>query len=422
MSEAEAEDLVLEAAPAGAVPLGEEQFSDEAIAAFLGHLSTIYDNVDGQWAGFVPAEHPVIVNVMLEDRSSLGLIAINYPTPETLGEPTEVSVDGMPFTSVHKIVAVNDDDARTLEEVPFFDFHLTVGGVDSFVINAGTDAFFNLTTPDYASTLIHELFHRYQDQRWSGFESVGQDVEGYDYGPENLVLATLEERALAAAIDSTSTEELEKNARYFAALRLARLQRDDRVQLDDAQEAVEGSARYIEHVAAGDSENFVYHLDNFSRDLTLDLQTEQVKDFFGFGRWYASGAAGLSLLDRLGVENVDSRLGEGVAISAMLADALGVADDDIDRLVAEARQAFDPQNELAEPAEVAAQVATTEPGVFGDDVPDGEFGEEFEEGDFEDGVEITGEELECLEQEGFDLETDTEISDALAQKCFADAA
>lgn len=413
----------------GSVPLGEEQFSDEAIEVLFDNLGLAYSNVDGKWAGFDPNEHPVVIAVRLEDGTHLGALAINHPEADAMGDATELSVVGTPFISAHRIENVNDDDLATLNGVTNFDFFAMVGGVDSFLIEAGTDEFFNLATVDYASTVLHEMFHRYQGFAFTGF-NVGQDIEGYDYSAENLALATLEERALERALDSADSGTRRRNAEYFAALRMVRLDRDDRVVLDDAQEAVEGSARYIEHLSAGNDTAFTYHYGNYTSDLVTDAPQQGAKDHFGFGRWYSSGAAALAILEQLGVDDFDVRLQGGEAISSMLALELSVTADNMDALVDAARKELDADNKIEAQAVASAEAALTEGSVFGDDDEHGHGAdgsredadvpiEEGSDNSAEDGELITDEELACMEAEGFDFETDVEINDAVFEACLS---
>lgn len=64
---------------------------------------------------------------------------------------------------------------------------------------------------------------------------------------------------------------------------------------------------------AGQSDDYTDNSNNFGRDLIIDFGDEKVKDEFGFGRFYASGAAILHLLEGLGVD--DARRPESSMVS-----------------------------------------------------------------------------------------------------------
>lgn len=337
---------------------------DEDVRTMLGNLADRYRAAEGAWPGFDPTEHPAVV-AFRDGEEVQRVVTINHPDPDALGEATAVELDGLPFAA-HLVTDLVDPGS--LEAIPSFDFTSQQGGVSSFVLIADpTDAFFDPTTDEYAATYLHELFHRHQILSW--VETGFQDIENYPLTADNLALATLEERALAAAMTAPDDDERDLAARRFVALRLQRRSAESAVaELDDAQEAAEGTARWIEHATAGQDDGATYDADNFDRDLQTDLGGVQgVKDTFAFGRFYASGAAVVELLDRLGVDDYPGRIARGEAPATVLAEALSVSADDVDQLVADARSAYDPSAELADQSADAAAIAATEPPVFGED-------------------------------------------------------
>ena len=196
-----------------------------------------------------------------------------------------------------------------------------------------------------------------------------QDVENYAYTADNLELATLEERALAAAVTADDATMRETAARRFAAIRLVRWQADPRVVLDNDQERFEGTARYLEHRLAGGDTRFAYHGGNYDVDLLGDPDAvwelgDTVKGYYGFDRFYATGAAILRVLDLLGAVGVAEAVTEGRAPADLLIEHLGVTPAEAPQLVADARAAYDPDNEPPAAAERAAATALAEGSVF----------------------------------------------------------
>ena len=254
------------------------------------------------------------------------------------------------------------------------------------------------------------MFHRYQFANFN--ESLFQDFENYPYTKENLELAALEGRALTEALRAETDAARDEAAARFAAIRMARRAAAPEVgRLDDPQEISEGTARYVEHRVAAEDFGAAYHRGNVdSGEIPTDVSAQfGVKETFGFGRFYATGAAILDLLHRMEVPNYTDRVEANEAPATILADVLGVTEADVADLVAEAKTNYDPLNELTEQAEAGAAAAADEPPIFSDDSgADGE-------GDFGGGgeeIEITDEEIECLIERGVDLEDEgSTISD-----------
>ncbi len=411
----------------------------------LSRIAVAYDRIDGAWEGFVPREHPVVLAWKAPDGTLLSAITIHHPDPGAIGPASPVEVDGLARGAVNRIDAPGAADAERLDRIDTFDFGTEIGGVDSFVqVAGGPDDFFDPTATDYASTLLHELFHRYQFRAFAD-DGVAQDVEGYDYRAANLELAALEERALVAALDADADGDADgrdEAARRFVAIRLTRLAADERVRLDESQEAIEGTARFIEHRLGRADDTFTYHDGNIAGELRTDPTAGPVKDHYGFGRWYATGAAVLHLAELAGADDVAGRVEEGMSPSEVLGRVLGLdaaSEATIAGLVAEARLATDPDDELPELAAEAARTAAAEGPVFGDDAGGGD-GESRGESDADanaddghgveadaagptDGIEITDEELACLDDLGLVLEPDddgfVELPEDAVEACFA---
>ncbi len=259
--------------------------------------------------------------------------------------------------------------AGIFADIPYFEFNADLAGVDSFVMTAGgSDKLLNPAHVDWTAAFIHEMFHRYQVARFRG--PLGeQDVKNYAYTADNLVLATVEERALAAAVIADDATARETAARRFSTIRLVRLQADPRVVLDNDQERFEGSARCLEHRLAGGDTRFTYHGGDYDIDLLGDPDAvrefgETVKGYYGFGRFYATGAAILRVINLLDAAGVAEALTEGQSPADVLIKHLGITPAEAPKPVADARAAYDPDNELPAAAERAATTALTEGPVL----------------------------------------------------------
>ncbi|MEM7339976.1 MAG: hypothetical protein AAF467_15075 [Actinomycetota bacterium] len=412
--------------------LAEGTIDPSLLDALVDSVDRAYQRVDGVWPGYDPNDHPTVLAWRNDTDELIGAVAFNHPDPEALGPATEIDAEGRAFDSAHVIEEPAGEAADLLGAMQNFEFNRVIGGVDSFMMAVGgTDSFFDPTSSDYQSTLLHEMFHRYQEEAFTDGEGF-QDVEGYAYTADNLELATLEERAVIAALGTDDDADRRTAAAHAAAIRLVRRAADDRVVLDDDQERFEGTARYVEHAFAADDDTYTFHDGNYARDLVSDPRDAYgIKDHYGFGRFYASGAAIYRLLDLLGAEDVVARTEAGDPPMTVLADTLGVADANAESLVAEARAVHDPDGELVALAADAAAQATEEGSVF-DDEPisddvgadgDGDTGEGDAVAGDGDGVAITDDELACLAEYGVDIESQdaVEIPDEAVEACFEPA-
>ncbi len=375
----------------------DNQTVDEA----LNLLDEAYSRIDGAWEGFDASSHPVVLAWKNGD-DLLVAVAINHPDPEALGRAQQVDHGGSSLGSVHMLTDLEPEVADRLSDLVNFEFDTEIGGASSFLMEADTDDdFFDPTTLDYGSTLLHEMFHRYQGLNPDIYSGEGfQDVDGYAYTADNIKMAALEDRALLAALAADNNDDRTTAARHVAAIRAARLQSDARVILDQDQELVEGAARYIEHLLGGDDTAYSYHNGNFDRELVPSpTEAYEVKDNYGFGRFYSTGAAMYRLLDLLGHKPDVLTEQSGRPPAELLAETLGVTDADVAELVAEAQSVYDAENELAALAAEAAETAATEPSPFAEDEGDsGYVGADDSEADG-DYIEITDEQAECLDRE-----------------------
>ncbi len=370
-----------------------------ALTDSLVLLDEAYRRIDGAWQGFQPTEHPVVL-AWKNGGDVLAAVAINHPNPDALGRAEQIDHGGSHLGPVHLIDNLETSAADVLGPLVNFEFDTEVGGASSFLMEANTaDEFFNPTALDYGSTLIHEMFHRYQGLNPQAFDGDGfQDVDGYAYTADNIEMAVLEDRALLAGLAADSDDERDNAARHVAAIRMARLQADPRVILDQDQELAEGSARYLEHLLGQDDTSYTYHSGNFGRELSQSpAEAFGVKDTYGFGRFYASGAAMYHLLAQAGSQPDALTEQSGTPPAQLLAETLGVDEANVAQLVADAKAAYDPDGELPGLAAEAEATAADEPSPFAEESGDpaadaaADGSEEF--------IEVTAEQADCLDRE-----------------------
>ncbi len=394
---------------------GVDEVSGEARSLLDSWRSAVLHSA-GVWPGYDLAAIPTVLVTLDVGGRVVAVVAFNHPNPEALGsEIRHIDVDG------HRVAVVGQAaDPDKLVSMAPFDFFADIGGTDTFVVIAqrgepGREP----DPPEFIALIVHEAFHRYQFDEWVP-DTAFQDVAGYDFSQENLELALLENRILIAAYQADTIPETERLARQFAAVRSARHQHDSRVVLDEQQERMEGSARWIEH-RIGDEIGNLYTSANHPSELDLvDRNLDDpmsvlggVKSFFGFGRFYSSGATQLALLDRLEVlaVEVSNRLGEGDTPAQLLARRIEPLDD-VEALVAAARTEHDPDGQLGRAASALAELAATEeaPNFGGGDVvPDTPTG----------GFELSDDQVACLQEHGLDLSGDViTIPEEVDRACF----
>ena len=331
----------------------------------------------GVWPGYDLASIPVVLAAFDEEGAVEAAVAFNHPSPQALGTPARIlDVDG------HEVVVIGEvTDPSWLAWRAPFDFFADLGGTDTFVLisqegEPGSES----GTPEFISMLVHEAFHRYQWDEWTA-STTRQYIDSYDFSAANLELVLLENRILIAAYRAGNPGDLERLARQFVVVRAARHQRDhawdNRVAHDEEQERVEGSAQFVEHRIGDSIGNVWYTETNHTRDLefydeilsnpealadNIAWYEVSIKEYFGFARFYSSGATLLVLLDRLGVPDVPWRLRDGGTPARLLRTRVAPLGE-LDELVAAARAEHDPDDRLATAATTLAELALDEPAT-----------------------------------------------------------
>ncbi len=386
--------------PAQSNAISSDDWTREAIA----NLSVAYSGAQGVWTGFDPNDHPAVIVYKSDPREVESLLAINYPSPGSLGDSTALNVGDTPFRSLSRVVNVEPDFVAQLKVIPHFELSVDLAGVDSFAIVADRNS---RDPTDWTAMFIHEMFHRYQLFSPFGDGWGHQDFDGYPFDAGNLALATLEDRALKAALAASDDATRETAARRFAAIRIERLRSDYLVSHDDHQERIEGTAQYLEHRFAGGDDRFDHHAGNYGSDLQTDIdaiiRTGQIKSYYAFLRFYDSGSAIVRILELLGVEGFDRAIHDGKAPAELLIEHLGVVRADLDRLIADAHKSYDPADELLSAAKRAADRAAKEGPIFDDTRSSGEV------------IILTQEESQCLEENG--MVEGKPVSQSLWNKC-----
>ena len=318
-------------------------------------VAEAYDATSEVWTGFDPTEHQVV----LAHRNASGqvdeLLTIGVAAPELLGQAKPLSTAGTPFCSLSRVDQLNEQTLRVLNQIPNFSFQEAVGpevsGLYVMIVDLSTDTFNPLPGgyDQWREFVMHEFFHHYQRGQWTVV--LGRNFKTYVYSARNLELAALEDRALRAAATAEDGAARLRAASHFAAIRLMRSARLAQVAHDEGQERIEGTARYLERRLGFDyAEDGSFKLRTDPEELLRDAQRhgsdQGVRYYYAFLRFYETGAVILRLLDLFGIDDYVSQIEAGKSPAQVLNAYLGVSRAEVDELVAEARAAYDPDNEL----------------------------------------------------------------------------
>ncbi len=338
----------------GAEPTDEDELAalaptDPALQPLLAELAAAFERAPEAWPGFVPARHPIVLTTTTTGPSTTPVVALNHPDPDSLGDIETLRADSRLGAS-HR-VQPNDQTRSILATVNFARFHVELGDVDSFVF-ALDDWPTTDDAPDVAITVMHELFHRHQDATFDDM-NYRQDFENYDFSATNLAAAMLEDRIIQHAL-TVEADQRRSAAADVTALRSWRLSRDLRVVLDEDQERIEGSARWLEHRL--DLDGARHRADNVAwllavRPAGFDDGQIPIADHFAFGRWYSSGAALIELAIELDVPDVLRRIEEGATPMELIEDHLGEQSLELEPLVAQLFDLHDPDRGIRDRAD-----------------------------------------------------------------------
>lgn len=359
--------------------------------------------LQGVWPGYRPETIPTVIALANKDGELDSAVTIAHGQPSAIGIATPIDTSQIGLRDVFLIAELKDPD-ELAAKAPFV-FSVDIGGENTFVLIGSTDEpALNPDSNEFTALLIHEQFHRYQMDNFSA-QTATQDVEGYDYSPQNIELAMLEDRIHIALKDAETIERQRELGTQLIAIRAMRFKQDSRVELDEDQERFEGTARYVQS-RIGKAIGSSYTDENYVAELAPGTYVG-VKEHFGFSRFYSTGASVMGLLDALAVDDVRQRIQDGMSPMGVLTAAIPVEEVTWDNLIVEARAEQDPDAELPAIAREASETAVNEPAVFG-----GSNGAA-QTGQGGNTAMLTEEQRQCLVDNGFDF---TGQSDTIPQE------
>ncbi len=161
----------------------------------------------------------------------------------------------------------------------------------------------------------HEVFHMFQFDKWKAFGA--QDEENYPLTKELLALQILETKIAEKFPMEQNKTEIKKYLEMYVAIRSKEIDIDpskDKLvkNMANAQETFEGTARYVEFMAA--KEVLTDFNPKFYQENTNYLQSKRdVRETFAFGIWYGTGAALAYMVDESS-ETIESECIKGVSL------------------------------------------------------------------------------------------------------------
>jgi len=185
--------------------------------------------------------------------------------------------------------------------------------------------------------LVHESFHTYQLRR---FVNATRADESFDRAsasrPEFNSLAELERRLLASALDAVGRDSMEQALRSYLAVRCRRYASTAESVIGEELhlERIEGSAYYVELIAAGmDDHQRLRPIDEMVREhLTTEVDIPDVRWMIRV-RVYGTGAAIGLVLERLNVTDWKERLQEGATFYELLTQTVPLRPGEAEAIV-----------------------------------------------------------------------------------------
>lgn len=333
-------------------PMDRSQLADGENLLLDDIITAVAERPD-VWDEFSLADIPTIVPRLDENDNMTSGFAFFHPNPQAAGDAVPLpGVEGLP--DLHYIPQVRDIPKP---EKLSFKFDAMVGGVETYIFPGDS-----ILAGVFGNVMVHEAFHAFQLTRWD--EGFVVDQQRYDLALTNYELALLEDQALVAAYNAVDDAAMTQSIRHFLALRETRRSEFPTTKLDGYQERFEGSAEWFERRHMGrDTVDAPYQNPNNDADLSdsAGFANGFAADFAGIAplqRFYYSGATQYELLQRLGADWM-SATEAGAVPADLLAAEIAIDPSNVDALVSEARQTYDPAGELSAVAEVWL---TAEPG------------------------------------------------------------
>ncbi len=296
--------------------------TDRALFTSWQRLDDTFDCcADSVWnSNYRPQSEPILF-VRTEQGLFQYAYLLNHPNARSIRGAQRINIPAL--QNLGPIYRINRLSQDQLNFIGNFDFEFPIGGIDVFAVtyqqrtaervrtaqnsldefqNPGRQAFEDVKSEDWILFLAHEIFHRRQIKEWAELTN-NQNLDSYNFSQENIALALLEQSILKEAVQNKDIQNARRALVEYAAVRAYRQVRfgEQIKTLDGAQETLEGTTRYIEHGFGELLGSRNIGLNNFHQQLELDEEITpefDSKRYFGFGRFYASGAAVAALLDR----------------------------------------------------------------------------------------------------------------------------
>lgn len=279
---------------------------DQTDAVLFEKLARLYalfhTSADKIWSDGFRLDQDIVYLVREDDENALYGYVINHPRPEEIEGASRLTLsDDLALPPVYRVD--NLDKAR-LARHPF-DFEYSLAGESVMMMkytSPNVDSFTSPTAEDWDLFLAHEAFHRYQDRNWK-INDNDQDLSNYNFSTDALALILLEQHILHAGLNAADSAARTEALRQFAAVRNVRIETYGRqiVTLDSEQERFEGTAFYLEDNIRVLSGRPLLNLREYLVPSLASFAESDVREYFGFGRFYETGSALSRLLDLQGV-------------------------------------------------------------------------------------------------------------------------
>ena len=270
----------------------------------LSRLYTLFrTDADKIWDDSFRLDQDIIYLVRKDAENDLYGYVINHPNPEAIAGVSRLTLsDNLALPPIYRVDQLNK---AKLTQNPHFDFEYPLADESVMMMKYTTpdvDSFASPTSEDWDLFLAHEVFHRYQFRNWQENDN-DQDLNNYNFSADALALMLLEQHILQAGVNAVDSAARTVALRQFAAVRDFRIETYGRqiVTLDNEQERSEGTALYIEHQIQALLNRPLIDLTEELTPSFDDYVEFDMREYFGFGRFYGTGLAVCRILDLQGV-------------------------------------------------------------------------------------------------------------------------
>ncbi|UWQ35434.1 hypothetical protein K3555_22495 (plasmid) [Leisingera sp. M527] len=278
---------------------------------FAANYKASAEVAEAVWPGLVLKDLPKVVVVHDTSKQVIAVMTVDHPNPAGVGTVQQTNLE---YADIRLIS--DPDPAIAPDLIDPFRFVLPVAGVPTFVIasECGGEFLFCASDPEFVHYFIHEAFHRFQIDHFADIED--GELTQYDYSAEHLYSILIENAVLSHISDTLDDESLHQLAQELVDIRHYRAQRFEITTLDDQQERIEGTAKFLEDRLPG---AFPQEIKSY---LNGPYRQGEIKSEFGFGRFYGSGAIAMDLSLRLGTDDVHERIREGAFPMQLLTETI----------------------------------------------------------------------------------------------------